>query len=134
MSIDAERVIFASTLNAFKNTGVYDTSVTIAGGSLGAGATRTGTVIITLNEDPDFSYAIAEYVELTKGGGASWQPIPTFDALVASSGGNLQAALYFQINGNTVVFTAFTNNPYGAPVTVTATTFNIRYVTYTLAN
>lgn len=134
MSLDPEKVIFASSLNAYKNTGVYDTSVTIAGGSLGAFATRTGTSVVSLPENTDFSYAIANYAEFTKGGSSSWQVIPTFDAIVPSSGGDLLAAIYFTISGTNITFTAFTNNPSGAPVTVTATTFNIKYVAYTLAN
>lgn len=134
MSLDPEKVIFASTLNAFKNTGVYNTSVTIVGGSLGAGATRTGTSVVSLSENTDFSYAIANYTEFTKGGSAAWQIIPIFDAVVPSSGGDLQVTIYFTINGTDITFTAFTDNPYGAPVTVTATTFDIKYVAYTLAD
>lgn len=134
MSLDPEKVIFASSLNAYKNTGVYDTSVTVSG-TLTAGQTRSWTSVVTLPENQDFSYAVAKYVEFTKGGAAVYQQIPVFDASITTTPtGGLTASIYYTISGSTITFTVFMNNPYGGTETITSTTVDIRYVTYTTAN
>lgn len=134
MTVDLEKVILFTGANAFKNTGVYDTSITMTG-TITAGQTRTFTSVVTLDENQDFAYAIANYVEFIKGGSAAYQVLPTFDAYVVTTPtGFINTALYFTINGSTVTFTAAINNPYGGTETIADTTINIRYVTYTLAN
>lgn len=135
MSVDLTKTQFSSTTNSFKNTGVFSTSLTTAS-SLGAGATDTVTSVITLNETQAFAFASAQYIEFTKGGSASWQVVPTFDVTVqcttAPFTGPLTYALFFTINGNTLTFTAFTQNPYGSPISITPITIPIKYVTYTV--
>lgn len=133
MSFDLRQMKFSSAANSFKNTGVYTTSLTMSG-TIGAGATKTVTTTVTLEEDQVFAYALARYNEVAKNSGNAWQKIPTFDASVPSTPiGFLKSAIYFTINGNNITFTAFMFNPYGSTETLTSTTFNIRYVAYTLA-
>ncbi len=133
MSVNYEDTVYAGSANAFKNLKPATTSITMSGG-VGAGATSTFTATVTLEEDQDFAYAIARYSEFAKGGAASYQLIPTFDAYIASTPtGFLNTAIYFTVNGRTVTFTAKIFNPYAGTETLTTTTIPIIYVSYTLA-
>lgn len=132
--IDLSKVIYYSGVNAFKNIGVYDTSISMSG-TIAPGATQVFAQLISLPENQNFAYAIAEYSEFIKGGTATWQVIPTFDAKITTTPtGNLSMAIFFVINGSTVAFKTAVFNPYGGTETITATTLNIRYVTYTVDN
>ena len=118
---------------AFKNTGVYTTSITMSG-TVASGATKTVTSVVTLDEDQDFAYAIANYKNyysnLFSAESATYQVMPTFEANLPSSPNGLVSALFFKINGDTVTFTAFTKNDGGVTETITSTTYDIIYVTY----
>lgn len=135
MAVDLDKVIYYSGANSFKNTGVFSTSITTPS-SLAAGATATTSSVVTLSENQSFAYAIALYTEYQKGGAAAYQVIPTFDArvecLTAPFVGPINYAVYFTINGSTVTFNGFMQNPYGVPITLTPVTITIRYVTYTV--
>ena len=133
MTVDLTRVLFHSNYNAFKNTGVYTTSIT-ASGTVGAGAIATFTSVVELDEDQDLAYAIAQYVEYTKLGSATYQPIPVYDAYIPATSGLMRWAIIFVLDGSTVTFTLFAHNQSGSPEVVTETTIPITYVTYTLAN
>jgi len=136
MSIDYSKLNFLSSLNTFKNTGVFSTSLTTPS-SLGAGATSTVTSTVTLTENQVFALARAQYTEFAKTGAAKWQLMPTFDATVqcttAPFVGPLNYAIFYTINGTTVTFTGFIQNPYGSPISLTQVTIPISYVTYTIA-
>lgn len=130
--IDLRQVKFSTAANTFKNTGVFDTSVT-ASGTVGAGATKEFTTTISLTENQVFCYAIAEYEDYGLLNGNQWQKIPTFDVeLQTTPLGNIAWYLLFDINGTDVTFTLGLQNPYGGTETIPTTTINIRYVTYTL--
>lgn len=133
MTLDLRNVIYSSTANAFKNTGVFPTSVTLSG-VVGAGVEVTNTSVVTLTEIPQYVFARANYTEYLKGGAASWQPFPTFDANIASTGGNFTAYLIARVAGTVVTFTAGMKNGSGTPITLTPTTYNIVYVTYTVTS
>jgi len=132
--IDLSKVKLYSLANAFKNTGVYSTSVTLSG-AIGPGVEVQFTSTITLPQNQIFAFAIAQYTEASKGGAAAWQKIPTFDAAFTSTPtGNLKAYVLSQINGNVLTFIAGAQNPYAGTETITNLTIPIVYVTYTLAN
>lgn len=132
--IDLNQALFTTDANSFKNTGVYDTSIT-ASGAVGAGATRTFTSTINLNENQVFCYAIANYQDFVRLGGNRWQSLPTFDLYIATTPiGNINWFLYYTTSGSTVIFTLGLRNPFPSTETIPSTTINIRYVTYTLAN
>lgn len=139
MSVDLTKVIYYSGANSFKNTGVYDTSITFSG-SITAGATQTQSVTITLNENQAFAYAIAEYADLQRvifGTTTKyWQKMtPYAGAYVRTTPtGNLGAFLSSKVNGSQVTFTGLLSNPYGVTETITTTVINIRYVTYTVTS
>lgn len=131
--IDLRQVLFSSSANSFKNTGVFDTSIT-ASGTVGAGATKEFTSTITLSENQVFSYALAQYTDFVLNNGNQWQKIPTFDLYIATTPtGNLNWYLLTTITGSTVKFTLGLFNSYPGTETIPSTTINIRYVTYTLA-
>lgn len=131
--VDYSKVQYYSGANTFKNVGVFDTSVTFTG-TLTAGQERTFTSVVTLLENQVFAFAVAEYVEFVKGGGATWQVLPSFDVnVVTTPTGGLTGYLLAQVNGTTVTFIGGIKNPYGVTETITSTTVNIQYTTYTLA-
>jgi hypothetical protein len=133
MSVDYSKLIYASELNAFKTQEINTTSIT-ASGTIGAGATVNFTSTITLDENQDFAYAIANYREYVKNT-LAWQLMPTFDVAVTTTPtGFINWYLLYRINGNVVTFTLGAQNPYGSTETITSTTINIIYVTYTLSN
>lgn len=133
MSIDLRQTLFTTSANSFKNTGVYDTSVS-ASGTVAAGATANFSTTITLTENQVFCYAIGQYQDFVRLDGNKWRQIPTFDLYIATTPtGNLNWYLFYRINGNQVTFTLGVFNPYGGTETISATTINIKYVTYTLA-
>lgn len=130
--MDVSKTALTTTADSFKNTGVYNTSVTLSG-TIGAGATATFTQNVTLDENQVFAFAQANYKEIIKNSGNAWQKIPTFDAAITTTPtGGLAAAIYFTINGSTITFTAFMFNPYAGTETISATTIPIKYVTYTV--
>jgi hypothetical protein len=138
MTVNVTKLIFSSSNNTFKNTGVYDTSIVLSGTIL-AGQTRTFTSVVVLDEVPTFVFAKAKYREFTKyiNGFTSqvWQKFPTHYAYIPTTPtGNLGADLRVNVNGTTVTFTAVIHNPYGATETITAETIRIRYSPYTLTN
>lgn len=138
MAVDVTKLIFSSNNNTFKNTGVYDTSITLSG-TITAGQTRTFTSVITLSENQVFVFAKAKYREFTKyiNGFTSqvWQKFPTHYAYIPTTPtGNLGADLRVQVNGTTVTFSAVIYNPYAGTETITTETISIRYTTYTLTN
>lgn len=136
MSVDYSKLNFYSVANTFKNTGVFSTSLTTPS-SLGAGATSTVTSVVTLTENQVFALARAQYTEYSKTGAVKWQLMPTFDATVQCTTfpfeGPINYALFYTINGTTVTFTGFVQNPYGVPINLTQITIPISYVTYTIA-
>lgn len=129
--IDVSNFVMYSGANSFKNTGVYTINLTLDG-SLGAGAQTSDSVSITLTEDQEFVFAQARYAEYTKGGSAAWQTIPCFDVNIGTNLGNLRAYLIHTINGNTVTFTAGVQNDLYPGTATFSTTYQIRYVTYTV--
>lgn len=133
--IDYTKLNFASQINTFKNTGVFSTSITTPT-SLAASASSTVTSIVNLSESQVFVFARAEYVEFTKGGSASWQIFPTFDATVqcttAPFVGPINYGLWAVVNGSTVTFTGFVQNPYASPISLTQIVIPISYITYTI--
>ncbi len=131
--LDLNNVIYSSTADAYKTTEIHQTSVTVSG-ALAAGATRTTSSVITLAENQTFAYATALYAEVTKGGAASWQRFPTFDANAPSTPtGFLSAFLNFIITGPVVTFNASIFNPYAGTETFATSTFFINYVTYVIS-
>jgi hypothetical protein len=138
MSVDLSKVIYSSTANSFKNTGVFSTSVTLSG-TVGAGASVSFSSVVTLSENQVFSFFIAEYADLGKvlfgNTTRHWQRVPTLATAYVQTTptGNLGCTLRALINGSVVTFTATLTNPYAGVETITSTTINIRYVTYTLA-
>ena len=138
MSIDYSKLQFFSRANTFKNTGVFTTSIVLSG-TIPSGTERTFTSVITLAERQVFVFAEAKYAEFTKflGTGATtklWQRFPTFDAYIPTTPtGNLAAYMTPLVNGTTVTFKAGIFNPYAGTETITSTTIDISYVTYTLA-
>lgn len=138
MAVDVTKLIFSSSNNTFKNTGVYDTSI-ILSGTIAPSATATFTKVITLTDNQDFVFAKAKYREFTKyiNGFTSqvWQKFPTHYAYIPTTPtGNLGADLRVSVNGNIVTFTAVIFNPYVGTETITTETISIRYTTYTLTN
>jgi hypothetical protein len=134
--IDLRNALYSSSANSFKNTGVYTTSVSLSG-SVAAGATATFTSTITLNENQVFTYFTAEYADLAKVifgiTTKFWQRSPSgANAYIPTTpSDSLGADINARVNGNVVTFIAVLFNPYGTPETITPTTINIRYVTYT---
>ena len=138
MAVDVTKLIFSSTNNTFKNTGVYDTSIVLSG-TITPSQTRTFTATITLTENQQFVFAKAKYREFTKyiNGFTSqvWQKIPTHYAYIPTTPtGNLGADLTVTVNGSTVTFSATIFNPYVGTETIATETISIRYTTYTLTN
>lgn len=138
MSVDLRKVQFSTTANAFKNTGVYTTSITMSG-ALAAFQERTFTSSITLSENQEFVFARARYAEYSKAasdGTFYWQVMPTFDLNVPTvpigTGINL-GYLLVRVNGTQVTFIAGVKNGLGSAETIVSQTINIEYVTYTLA-
>lgn len=130
--VDYSKLQTYTGANSFKNTGVFTTSVVFSGNIL-ASQELTFTSVVTLAENQVFAFAIANYVEFTKGGSASWQPLPSFDVSIPTTPiGGLTGYLLSQVNNNVVTFIGGIRNPYGTTETITGTTVNIRYVTYTL--
>lgn len=129
---DYTKLQYFSGANTFKNTNVKTATLTLSG-SVGAGVEVTTQTAVTLTENQVFVFAAAEYTEFVRGGTATYQQLPTFDALVNSSGGAMSAYILARVNGTTVTFIAGLKNPLGVSITLTSTTFNIKYVTYTLA-
>mgnify|MGYP003440826170 CR=1 FL=1 len=136
MTLDLSRVIYASTANAFKNTGVYNTTLTFSG-SVAAGATATFTTVLTTEEASDYVFVVAEYTNIYKkisAGDATkyWQKLPYLaTAYIPTTSANLGAFIYFVVNGTTVTFTGVLFNGNVGTETITTTAINIKYVTYT---
>jgi hypothetical protein len=134
--IDVSNLVLYSGANSFKNTGVYTINLTLDG-SLGAGAQTSDSVSITLTESQQFVFAQAKYAEYAKGvfGGDTttrWQPIPCFDVYLSTNLGPLRAYIIPQINGSTVTFTAGAQNDAYPGTATFSTTYQIKYVTYTV--
>jgi len=131
--IDLDILAYSSTTDAYKNTGVFTATLGLSG-TIPAGTERTFTTTITLAENQVFGYALAQYKEFVKLGTAQYQLIPTFDADTPTTPtGNLASYIVYIINGTQVTFKAGIFNPYGGTETITAISFPIIYVTYTLA-
>ena len=134
MTLDLSKILYTSSVGTFKTTGVFSTSITPSG-TIAAGATATFTSTVTLEESQVFAYAVSNYVEFTKGGGARWQVLPTFDAYIETTPiGNITWALYYTINGNVITFTLLARNPFGSTETIVPSTIDINYVTYRLSD
>lgn len=137
--MDITALQYFSGTTTFKNTGVFDTSISFSG-SLPAGTETVFTATVLLSEDQVFSFAIFKYAEITKTIAGDftqrWQLASGFaDMYVATTPtGGLGASMESIVSGTTVTFRAVIFNPYGAPETITATTFDIKYVTYTIAD
>lgn len=134
--IDVSNLVLYSGANSYKNTGVYTINLTLDG-SLSAGAQTSDSVSITLDESQQFVFAQAKYAEYAKGefGGVTttyWQQIPCFDVYLSTDLGSLRAYIIPQVNGSTVTFTAGTQNDVYPGTATFSTTFQIRYVTYTV--
>lgn len=133
--IDVSNLVIYSGANSFKNTGVYTIDLTLDG-SLAASAQTTDSVSITLNENQQFVFAEAKYAEFVKATAGTtttyWQVIPCFDVYINTNLGPLRAYLIHKISGNTVTFTAGVQNDLYAGTATFSTTYQIRYVTYTV--
>ena len=137
MSVDITQLQSYSGTNTFKNTGVYTTSITFSG-SVASGAEGVFTSTITLTENQVFAFAIVKYLELAKklAGGSTqvYQTITGYaDMYVQTTSANLGASMEIIINGTSVTFRAVLFNGNVGLETITSTTFNIQYVTYTLS-
>jgi len=137
--MDITALQYYSGTTTFKNTGVFDTSISFSG-SVGAGAEAVFTASVLLSENQVFSFAIFKYAEVARVISGSltqrWQLASGFaDMYVQTApGGILGASMESIVNGTLVTFRAVLFNGGGAPVTITATTFDIKYVTYTIAD
>lgn len=134
--IDLSKVVIYSGANSFKNTGVYTINLTLDG-ALAASAQTTDSVSITLTETQQYVFAQAKYAEYMKGafGGDTttyFQTIPCFDVYLSTNLGPLRAYIIPQVNGSTVTFTAGVQNDVYPGTATFSTTFQIRYVTYTV--
>lgn len=132
--IDLSKILYTSEVDTFKKIEVQTATLSLSG-AITSGATVTFTTSVTLTESQDFAYAVGQYVEFVKGGSATYQRIPTFDAYVVTTPtGNLTAAVFFTISGSVVTFTAKMFNPYPGTETISNTSIPITYVTYRLAD
>lgn len=136
MSVDLTKVVFSSTTNSFKNTGVYTTSLSLPT-SYTAFQEQTASTTITLAENQAFVFATANYAEysrvVTEGVSTVFtQTLPTFDGYAVSGSGPQSFYLYATVNGTSVTFTVGSKNAYGTSQTYTAQTINITYVAYTV--
>lgn len=137
MSIDATKVIFASTLNAYKNTGVKSGTVSVSG-TVAAGAEATFDGTVTLDAEAKFFTIL---VETTGGaflpGSVRWQSLPSalyYEVGASGPASSLTLLLTLVVSGNNLTLRAYTLNPYGSTITLNSTTINFKYVPYTIAN
>lgn len=134
MTVDATKVIYASTLNAFKNTGVKSGGVAVAGG-IEAGEIADWSTSVTLPEEPKF------FTILVKATGLfdttpRWQPLPSslyYNVPASGPDTKLAVLLTLRVVGNTVTLIATTLNPFGSTITLSATNIEFKYVPYTLS-
>jgi hypothetical protein len=135
MNIDATKVIYASTLNAYKNTGVRSGTVTVSG-NIAAGAIQDWTTDISLSEAAKYFTILVKTTSFT-GGTVRWQAMPSalyYDVPASGPAASLQCLLAVIVNGTTVTLKVWTLNPYGSTITMTATPIEFKYVPYTLVS
>ncbi len=138
--VDFTQLQYYSGTTTFKNTGVFDTSISFSG-SVGAGAEGVFTASVILSENQVFSFAIVKYAELARKISGSttqrWQLVSGYADMyvqTTAAGDTLGASMESIVNGTTVTFRAVLFNSTGASATITPTTFDIKYVTYTIAD
>lgn len=135
--IDLSKVVLYSQANSFKNTGLYPISLTLSG-TVGAGVERQFTASVTLADNQRFVFAKAKYNEFIEWSTgvdttSTWQQLPTFNAYIPTTPtGFLSGYVITQVNGNVVTFIAGIYNPYGVTETITGTTIDIVYATYSV--
>jgi len=135
MTIDAEKVIFASTLNAYKNQGVKTSSVAISG-SMASGAILQLSTAVTLTESPVYFTVLANMNDFFNTANR-WQVVPSSRATVFATTGFVSTVtgyVGFTVSGSTVTFVVTIWNNSGGVVNLVATTVPFQYVPYTLAN
>lgn len=142
MSVDHTKVVYYSGFNAYKNEGVFDTTVEVTSVSIAAGAYQEFTRTITVDSDSDYVTVAIQANESTGFGPATptalrWQQYPAAQvvsvALSTDPSGAGQHDCYFSIkkNGTQVTFVLSAFNPYGGAMAFTATSVGVRYVIYT---
>lgn len=150
MSVDLDKVVFASSYNAFKNNGTVYTGTIVTPGSLTGGQLYTGTSTFSIVESPVFSAFYGYYTELldlsvvTIGtySNQQWYPIDVgafsgagvWITAPAPQIGVLGCTLYPTISGSVVTVNLIIRNPYGIGVTLAATSYPYAFTIFTLAN
>jgi len=133
MSVDATKVIYASTLNAYKNLGVLSESVVVSG-AVGAGSTRTWDTTFTASDIPTYFTIIVEATSFTSST-LRWQTFPParYRNVTCSGPSSLEPVqLAVLVDGSDITFRAKYKNPYGSTLTFTSTDIDFIYVPYTI--
>jgi hypothetical protein len=128
--INYDLIRTSSLNNTFKNTGVFTTSVTLSG-AVANGAFGTFDTTLTLTQPPIYSETLANFTEFVSGTSGWWDTKQ--NGRITTSAGTTNFWIILIINGNNVTFRAQVFNSTASPFTLSTTTVNIQYVTYTLA-
>lgn len=130
MTLDLSRVIYSSTTNAYKNTGVKTSSINLTG-TVAAGTFATFETTIVLTETQNYGKLFI-YVTDFFSSETGWFNARA-SALINTSGPATTHDFWLgtKINGDNVTVYAQLFNPYGSTLTLTDTTVPIIYITYT---
>jgi hypothetical protein len=139
MSVDHTRVAFYSGYQAFKNLGVYETTIEVDTTAIAPGAVHFWERTITVGQESRFATLSIQANEFNGGGAATalkWQSFPSSEivyvtlSLDPEGNGNSSMQFSLSFDDDQVTFSLGAYNPYLSNIAFANTTIGVRFATH----